>query len=89
MHATINILLGLQLGMQLIAAYFVLRIAILKITPSIYYIITVNLLLMSFVRLDYIFNIIHNMVFKFGIWTIISFLWMYCFAQIYYLIKKK
>jgi len=85
----INILLGIQIGLQLVAAYFVFKIAIMKATPQLYYAIVFNLLLMTFIRIDFVYGFISSPVFRFCLWTLVSAVWMASFAQLYSLMKAK
>lgn len=89
MTEIINILLGLQIGIQLVAAYFVFKIIKIETTPYLPYILAfIALLLMVLIRLDLIFTIMPPAI-KISVQTSISFLWMIAFIKIYYLVQNK
>lgn len=87
----INILLGLQIGFQLIAVYYAIRIKSFKNTPSsVYTIAAIALFLMSVTRADIIFsfNLLSPLV-RVLIQSAISVLWMTFFIKVFLLIRKQ
>lgn len=89
MEPFVNVLIGFQIGIQVIGAYFVLKIIRMRSTPNLPYVLIFSaLIFMGIVRADNILYFLNPLV-RYGIQTLISILLMVGFASIYLLIKKR
>lgn len=84
-----NIVIGLQIGMQIVAAYYVFRIMILQVTPTSPYL----LLFIGFaLRAVILFNNLRTFLphdLKLLLQFIVSVFSMIAFTQIFWLIKNR